>query len=180
MVTLSFTIFSGQKNYNRAHMLFQVLCGFEPIFYTTHPNEEPNFMDNIIFERIWKDSNIIELKVMASSEYINVFQNCYVEDVLLENAADKINNYIKNSNEVCYLEFGNKIGNYTPAFSLNILPSDNHGHVKIEVDIEIADNDRRAHRCCFYVSCELGQIERFGQSLVSLISEDEGVKVSLV
>lgn len=40
MVTLSFTIFSGQKNYNRAHMLFQVLCGFEPIFYTTHPNEE--------------------------------------------------------------------------------------------------------------------------------------------
>ena len=43
MVTLSFTIFSGQKNYNRAHMLFQVLCGFEPIFYTTHPNEEPVF-----------------------------------------------------------------------------------------------------------------------------------------
>lgn len=66
-------------------------------------SKERNFMDNIIFERIWKDSNIIELKVMASSEYINVFQNCYVEDVLLENAADKINNYIKNSNEVCYL-----------------------------------------------------------------------------
>jgi hypothetical protein len=43
MVTLSFTIFSGQKNYNRAHMLFQVLCGSEPIFYTTHPNEEPYF-----------------------------------------------------------------------------------------------------------------------------------------
>ena len=25
-------------------MLFQVLCGFEPIFYTTHPNEEPFFI----------------------------------------------------------------------------------------------------------------------------------------
>lgn len=137
-------------------------------------------MDNIIFERLWKDSNIIELKVMASSEYINVFQSCYVEDVLLENAADKINNYIENPDEVCYLEFGNKTGYYTPAFSLSILPSDNHGYVKIEVDMEIADNDRRAHRCCFYVSCELGQIERFGQSLVSLISEDEEVKVSLI
>ena len=44
MVTLSFTIFSRQKNHNRAHMLFQVLCGFEPIFYTTHPNEEPFFI----------------------------------------------------------------------------------------------------------------------------------------
>lgn len=41
MVTLSFTIFSRQKNLNRAHMLFQVLRGFEPVFYTTHPNEEP-------------------------------------------------------------------------------------------------------------------------------------------
>ena len=65
-------------------------------------------MDNIIFETIWKDSNIIELKVMAISEYINVFQTCYVEDVILENAADKINNYVANSNEACYLEFGNR------------------------------------------------------------------------
>lgn len=51
MVTLSFTIFSGQKNYNRAHMLFQVLCGFEPIFYTTHPNEESKNED--IFKVKW-------------------------------------------------------------------------------------------------------------------------------
>ena len=48
MVTLSITIFSGQKNYNRAHMLFQVLCGFEPIFYTTHPNEEPEKFDLLV------------------------------------------------------------------------------------------------------------------------------------
>lgn len=26
-------------------MLFQVLCGFEPIFYTTHPNEESFLLD---------------------------------------------------------------------------------------------------------------------------------------
>ena len=136
-------------------------------------------MDNIIFETIWKDSNIIELKVMASSKYINVFQNCYVDGVILENAANKIHKYIKNSNKECYLEFGNKIGNYTPAFSLNILPCDNYGHVKIEVDIEIMDNDTRAHRCCFYVSCELGQLEKFGQSLISLILNDNGIKVSL-
>ena len=25
-------------------MLFQVLCGFEPVFYTTHPNEEPEIL----------------------------------------------------------------------------------------------------------------------------------------
>lgn len=51
MVTLSFTIFSGQKNYNRAHMLFKVLCGLEPIFYTTHPNEEPKNMSHSLCHR---------------------------------------------------------------------------------------------------------------------------------
>ena len=136
-------------------------------------------MDNIIFEKIWEDSNIIELKVIASSKFINVFQNCYVEDTILKSAADKIYNYTKNNKEVCYLEFGNKIGNYTPAFSLNILPCDDYGHVKIEVDIEIADNDIRAHRCCFYVNCELGQLERFGKSLILLISDNQGIRVSL-
>ncbi|MCI6202872.1 MAG: hypothetical protein MR663_02955, partial [Lachnospiraceae bacterium] len=55
MVTLSFTIFFGQKNLNRAHMLFQVLCGFEPIFYTTHPNEEPNISS--LFSKI-RSNNI--------------------------------------------------------------------------------------------------------------------------
>ena len=45
MVTLSFTIFSRQKNHNRAHMLFQYLSGFEPILYTTHTNEEPEILE---------------------------------------------------------------------------------------------------------------------------------------
>lgn len=31
-------------------MLFQVLCGLEPIFYTTHPNEEPIYEMNTIDE----------------------------------------------------------------------------------------------------------------------------------
>ena len=31
-------------------MLFQVLCGLEPIFYTTHPNEEPEKNTIIISE----------------------------------------------------------------------------------------------------------------------------------
>ena len=25
-------------------MLFQCLCGFQPIFYSTHPNEEPIYL----------------------------------------------------------------------------------------------------------------------------------------
>lgn len=78
MVTLSFTIFSGQKNYNRAHMLFQVLCGFEPIFYTTHPNEESFYFSSA---RVYANSDVltedsqrlldsnIDLQYVQSDEY---------------------------------------------------------------------------------------------------------------
>ena len=38
-------------------MLFQVLCGLEPIFYTTHPNEEPELLsvnggDKTLYEKV--------------------------------------------------------------------------------------------------------------------------------
>lgn len=136
-------------------------------------------MDNIIIEKIWQDSNVIELQLTAKSEYVQANQSCYVEDDAVIKIADKIDTYMKNYDVECYLEFGNKTGNFTPAFSLLILPSETSGHIKVEVDIEIADNDKRAHRCCFYVNCELGQIERFGKSLRSIVTEEEGTVISL-
>lgn len=60
-----------------------------------------------------------------------------------------------------------------------LLPADWSGHVKIEVDVEIADNDTRDHRCCFYVNSELGLIEQLGMSLKDLITEQVGYEVCL-
>ena len=37
--------FIRKKIIHEAHMLFQYLCGFKPIFYFTHPNEEPLIID---------------------------------------------------------------------------------------------------------------------------------------
>ena len=50
-------------------MLFQVLCGFEPIFYTTHPNEEPKIgmkcvlvdRNSICEKNICKIKNLYEI-----------------------------------------------------------------------------------------------------------------------
>lgn len=44
------------------------------------------------------------------------------------------------------------------------------GHAKVEVDIEITDNNSRSHRCRFYVKSELGLIEQLGISLKNLIT----------
>lgn len=136
-------------------------------------------MDNIIFEKIWQDNSFIELKISAKSEFASAYQSCYVQDKALEEIAVKICNFAENHDEACYLEFGKKEGNYTPAFSMCILPADLSGHIKIEVDIEIADNDTRSHRCCFYVNSELGLVERLGMNLKKLIIEQEGCEVSL-
>lgn len=136
-------------------------------------------MDNIIFEKIWQDDSLIELKISANAEFVSAYQSCYIQDKKLEEIVETICNFVENYSEACYLEFGKKEGNYTPAFSMCMLPADISGHVKIEVDIEIADNDTRSHRCCFYVKSELGLIERLGMALKKLIIEQNGCKVSL-
>lgn len=136
-------------------------------------------MDNIIFKKVWQDGNIIELKISVSSEFVIAYQNCYIEDKALIEISEKICSYIENYNTACYLEFGKKEGNYTPAFSMYVLPADMHGNVKIEVDIEIADNDTRSHRSCFFVNSELGLVEQLGKSLKKLISDLEEVEISL-
>lgn len=136
-------------------------------------------MDNIVFEKIWQDGNLIELKIFANSEFVSAYQNCYIQNNILEEVAEKILNFMGKYNESCYLEFGKKKGNYTPAFSMCILPADMSGHVKIEVDIEIADNETRSHRCCFYVKSELGKIEQLGKNLKKLVTGQEGSVVSL-
>ena len=136
-------------------------------------------MDCISFEKIWQDDNLIELKIFASSEFVSAYQNCYIQNVDLTTIAEKICEYTHNYKETCYLEFGKKEGNFTPAFSMCILPADISGHIKIEVDIEIDDNDTRMHRCCFYVNSELGLVESFGQSIKKLVVAELGEKFIL-
>jgi len=62
---------------------------------------------------------------------------------------------------------------------MDILEADSSGHMKIEVDIEIADIDDRSHRCRYYVNGELGAIERFGHNINKLISGNVGDKINL-
>ncbi|MCR5823428.1 MAG: hypothetical protein K6G60_03255 [Lachnospiraceae bacterium] len=136
-------------------------------------------MDKIIFEKIWQEGDLLEFKISAESEFVSAYQTCYVQQPLFKNNANKMINYIDNCTEPCYVEYGCKKGNYTPAFSMNIMEADNHGHVKIEVDIELADNDERLHRCCFYVRTELGQLERFSKELKQLSDGEIGSSAQL-
>ena len=53
-------------------MLFQVLCGLEPIFYTTHPNEEPKILA-LIDDRAFTlpQTGCVELPVASTKRITN-------------------------------------------------------------------------------------------------------------
>lgn len=125
-------------------------------------------MDNIIIRKIWQEDNLIELYVIAKSKYAMINQRCYIslEDVIKN--TELIKKYVENCENEVYIEFGNKQGNYTPAFSLKLLPIDSHGHLIIEADLEIDDNSIRCHRCIFYIKTELGPIEHFANKLAKI------------
>ena len=60
------------------------------------------------------------------------------------------------------------------------LPLDANGHVKIEMDIEIADNNIRAHRCSFYVDTEIGLLEQFAYKMQMLLKGEDGYEIKLI
>ena len=136
-------------------------------------------MDNLKIQTVMIDGNLVELRIDAMSEYVSVHQSCYVSDSDLLLFSKKIKDYISDPKSECYLEFGKKTGNYTPAFSMLLLPMEKNGHVLIEVDFEIDDNPDRKHRCSFYINSELGSIEGFGRRLGGLLVNEMGTESEL-
>lgn len=135
--------------------------------------------ENIQIKKIWEDGDLIQLEILCWSEFATARQNCYIQIQDLIKSFEKIQRFIQQPLEKCYLEFGNKSGNYTPAFSMELSSIDKLGHVNIEVDVEIDDNDSRKHRSCFFVRSELGYVEQFGKKLQALGKNPLEHKVSL-
>ncbi len=135
--------------------------------------------DNILIEKIWQDNDLLELSIKCDSKFAVAIQTCYIQVSDLHDICNSIVNCTKYLQKNCYLEFGKKNGNFTPSFSMEIVEITSSGHVIIEVDVEIEDNDIRKHRSCFYVESELGLLEKFGIALKKLIKGDIGDCVSL-
>ena len=137
-------------------------------------------MDNIIITKTLHDDNLIQLNIKVFSQYVNIWQDCFIEDKDLIENANKMLAYTKFPNENCYVEFGVKKGNFTPAYSINLLPIDSNGKVKIELDMEINDNNKRMHRCSFYICTEIGLIEKLAKNLKTIVNKNTNETISLV
>jgi len=137
-------------------------------------------MDNIIIEKEWHDEDLIEIKIVINSKFVNVYQECYISESDWQKNMEHIFQYITEPHKECYVEYGNKIGNYTPAFSMLLLPIDINGHVKIEMDIEIADDNTRTHRCLLYVNSEIGLLEQLAYKMQELVKAEDGYQIQLI
>lgn len=136
-------------------------------------------MDNIMVRKIWQENDLLEFNIVCSAKLITASQDCYIQQYDLRNVCDKMKSYVANPRQRCYIEFGNKKGNFTPAFSMEIYEIDMYGHLKIEVDVEIADNDERKHRSIFYIESELGCIENFYEHLLIISDKAIGYEINL-
>lgn len=136
-------------------------------------------IDNIIFEKVWEDETFIEMKITAISKFSTSYQTCYVNESEIKQMINKIKHYLIDSTKSVSINFGEKAGNYTPAFSMKLMSADKRGHLKMEVDIEIEDIDDRSHRCKYFVESELGAIERFGQKASNFYQSQIGTSISM-
>ena len=136
-------------------------------------------MDNLTFTKIWKaEEPYCELRVKGQSKYIKVYQDCYMTYKELNKTSKAIQEYCKTYNRELFFIFGELKGNYPPAFSMRILPAHKTGRLKIELDMEIDDNNERLHRCCFYIETELGLLEQFAKNILRIEHEEE-IEISL-
>ena len=137
-------------------------------------------MDNIIIKKMWQDIDFLEIRIDVKTSFLSVYQDCYLSENEMRTNAMNILEYVSSPEKERYIEFGKKNGNYTPAFSIRLLPIDVFGHVKMEMDMEINDNDFRLHRCTFYLNTEIGLVEQFALKLESLVNENVGGVIELL
>lgn len=124
-------------------------------------------MDNISIKKIMHDGNLIKLHLEAKNEYVLINQDCYIEDIKLKENCCNIIDFLSGDVENCYSEFGIISKSNTPAFSIFLKKIDLIGHILIELDCEVCDDENRGHRCKMFVKSNISDVERFTKKLMS-------------
>ena len=130
--------------------------------------------NNIVLKKIWKEDDLIELEIIVENDNACLRQKCYIQSDSLVDIGNRIEKYSIKGDTNLYVVFGNKGKEFTPGFSLLLYNADKHGHLRIEVDIEV-DDGSRDHRCQIFIYSELGIIQQFGIKLKHLLDESEEI-----
>ena len=137
-------------------------------------------MDNLIIERVWEDADFFEIEVTAQSDIIHAKACSYTDPENIHELASRLMDFAQSYDDRCIWENGVKGDNFTPYLPLEFWCEDKLGHIIVEVYLELDDGAPYSkHNCCFFIRTELGLLNRFGKSLLSLNKPGLGKKIAL-
>lgn len=140
-------------------------------------------MDNLTFQIIFSELpeyDCIQVEITAKSAYVTACRSSYLCSSDLAQVSHSIKDYLADPARPVSIQLGNIIGQQAPAFSMDLLPVDRHGHILLDIDLDVEDDPSHAHRCRFYVETELGLLSSFASRLCGLETASEGAAVSLL
>ena len=136
--------------------------------------------DNIIFEKIWEDDDLIALKVVCSSSVATITSKIYVTDPLIDELIGQIKQFLDGTSEEGIWENESRGNESTACLALRFFRKDRLGHIVIEVFAELDDGgDYTKHNCCFFVHTEYGLLMNFCRRLVKLKKNPAGYEMQL-
>lgn len=137
-------------------------------------------MNILTIERVWEDADFFEIELVAQSKIACARVKSYTTTETINELALKIATFPQKFDDRYLWENGIKGNASTPYVSLEFWCKDRQGHIMIEVYMELDDGaSYNKHNCCFYIETELGLLNSFGKSLISLSEEGVGKKVAL-
>ncbi|MGT2949708.1 hypothetical protein BU202_00070 [Streptococcus cuniculi] len=137
-------------------------------------------MDNFSLEIIWRDEceDLIELKIEVATEFVTMYQYCYISSVELINNMRSIRLHLEKQSKTS-ITFGQMTGQYTPSFSMLLYPKKANDDMLVELDLEIADNDERKHRCQLYVKSKADFWRSFSINVEEMVGKNTLSKSTL-
>ncbi len=136
--------------------------------------------DSMKFERIWQEDNFFEIKITCRAEVIAVTTQVYISDENIDELCAKLNIFLDGDDETVLWKCGTKGDDSTTCFSLAFMRSNQLGHVRIEVYMELNDGGLLSrHNCCFFINTESGLLYKFLCDLPKIKQKHIGIQVIL-
>jgi hypothetical protein len=131
-------------------------------------------MDNIVLQTEWFDEieKFCEVRLSCETKFLTIYQLCYLFEDDMSNIYSAINEYINNPHTPKKILFGDDREGGSGYFIFLLTPINFKEELKIEVDMEVADNDEGIHRCQFYINTQLENFKYFRNNLPRLFSKD--------
>ena len=137
--------------------------------------------DNIIFEKLWEDNDLMQIKVVCSSSVATIITKIYVSNSLIDELVYQIKHFLDGDIDEGLWANEYKGNSSTACVSLQFLKKDNLGHIVIEVFAELDDGgDFTKHNCCFFVNTEYGLLMNFCNRLIQLKDMPAGHEIQLL